>query len=277
MTLRLIFNADDYGLTVGVCRGIRQAHLRGVVTSTSCMIGMPGVGAEIKTARRECPRLGMGLHLTITAGWPILSPEEIPALCAADGRFQRLESLLHRRHALPLAQVEAEWRAQIRAFIEAAGSPPTHLDSHHHSSYFTPDLFRLQLKLAAEFGTAVRLPVISREPYQAAGLPPEVTAELEAALPGLLAEFHPRCPDGFLADFYETGATRQTLMDFTDSHPTGTWEVMCHPAYADGDLLAVSSYNANRQVELELLTNPQTVKALREKKVQLVNFLDVKL
>jgi len=35
---RLIINADDFGLTSGVNRGILQCHQKGVVTSTTLMV-----------------------------------------------------------------------------------------------------------------------------------------------------------------------------------------------------------------------------------------------
>ncbi len=272
MTLQLIFNADDYGLTAGVSRGIRQAHLQGVVTSTTCMMGMPGTAAEMQTALAECPNLGLGVHLTLTAGRPVLPSADVAGLCDTNGLFLRLGDVLGHRHELPLEQVEAEWRAQVNAFIQAAGKLPTHLDSHHHSSYFTPALFRVMLKLAGEYGTAIRFPVAACEPYRTTGLPDEVNAELEAALPEMLAEFAPRRADGFCADFYDTDATWQTLADFIDHHPAGTWEVMCHPAFWDDELQAISSYNTQRQQELSLLTSPETLQGLRRRHVSIVNF-----
>jgi len=273
MTHQLIFNADDYGLTAGVSRGIRQASMHGVVTSTTCMMGMPGTTAEIQTAVADCPNLGLGVHLTLTAGRPVLSTEDVPGLCDADGRFLQLSRVLGSRHELPLDQVTAEWRAQIHAFIQAAGKLPTHLDSHHHVSYFTPALFRIQLTLAREYGSAIRFPFVSQDPYLATGLPDEVNGELEAALPALLTEFAPRRVDGFCAYFYDVNATWQTLTSFIDQHPTGTWEVMCHPAFWDDELQRISSYNSQRQLELNLLTDPATLRDLHSRHVKLVNFI----
>jgi predicted glycoside hydrolase/deacetylase ChbG (UPF0249 family) len=72
MTLRLIVNADDYGRTPGVSRGIREAHRRGIVTSTTCMMNMPAVVDDIALALEETPRLGLGVHLVLTSGRPLL-------------------------------------------------------------------------------------------------------------------------------------------------------------------------------------------------------------
>ena len=37
----LIVNADDFGLTAGITRGILRAHDEGIVTSTSLMVLRP--------------------------------------------------------------------------------------------------------------------------------------------------------------------------------------------------------------------------------------------
>jgi thiamine kinase-like enzyme len=61
---RLIVNADDFGATAGVNRGILEAHARGIVTSTSLMVD--GVAAEAAAeASREAPSLGIGLHVDL--------------------------------------------------------------------------------------------------------------------------------------------------------------------------------------------------------------------
>ena len=71
---RLIINSDDYGRTPEVSRGIREAHLHGVVTSTTCMMNIPTTAADIQVALREAPLLGLGVHLVLTADRPIGPP-----------------------------------------------------------------------------------------------------------------------------------------------------------------------------------------------------------
>ncbi len=145
----LIVNADDYGHTPGVARGIRQAHASGIVTSTTAMMNRPGVEKELQEAARACPDLGLGVHLVLTAGSPVLPPRQIPTLVDADGRFFRQGELEARLEAVNPEEARAEWRAQIEKFCAALGHPPDHLDSHHHTSYWTPRLFAGMLELAA--------------------------------------------------------------------------------------------------------------------------------
>ena len=66
MTIRLIVNADDYGRSANVSRGIRDSYLNGILTSTTCMMNMPTVAEDIKIAQHETPDLGMGVHLVLS-------------------------------------------------------------------------------------------------------------------------------------------------------------------------------------------------------------------
>src|SRR4029450_4885099 len=69
----LIVNADDFGADDGTTRGIIEAHERGIVTSTSLMVDMPGARAAVGVAR-EHPRRGLGLHVNVHAVTPLSAP-----------------------------------------------------------------------------------------------------------------------------------------------------------------------------------------------------------
>jgi predicted glycoside hydrolase/deacetylase ChbG (UPF0249 family) len=84
---RLIINSDDYGRTPDISRGIRDAHVRGVVTSTTCMMNIPTTAADIAVAMQETPFLGMGVHLVLTMGRPILPHEKTSSLTDENGNF----------------------------------------------------------------------------------------------------------------------------------------------------------------------------------------------
>src|SRR5512133_1746249 len=94
----LIITADDFGISRGINRGIVEAHLSGVVTSTSLMVDRPACEEAVALAR-QCPKLSLGLHLELDG----IDPEKVP--------------------------VEIE-RQQTR-FVELVGSAPTHVDTHH--------------------------------------------------------------------------------------------------------------------------------------------------
>jgi chitin disaccharide deacetylase len=197
MTTRLIINADDYGRSAEVSRGIRDAHLHGIVTSATCMLNMPSVVDDIQIALKETPNLGMGVHLVLTSGRPLLPAEQVSALIQPNGSFLTPDEVIFRCPTFPVAEVKAEWRAQIEKFIAIAWKKPTHLDSHHHSSYFTPSLFQAMLELAQEYDCAIRLPVSQDEDGSVAGLPEELLAPIMEHTPKSLEKFQPRRADAF--------------------------------------------------------------------------------
>lgn len=272
MTIRLIVNADDYGRSANVSRGIRDAYLHGILRSTTCMMNMPSVVDDIKIAQRETPDLGMGVHLVLTAGRPLLPAEKVPTLVGPDGAFLKLDRLIGTRTHIHPAQAKAEWQSQIENFIAATGHTPTHLDSHHHSSYFTPGLFQSMLELAKEYGTAVRLPVEPDARDTMAGIPAELLHPVVEAAPRLLEQFRPPHPDAFFASFYDDLATKEELFRIFHSLEDGIFEVMTHPGYSDPDLIAGTSYAVQRDRELQILTDPETVAEVKKCNIELIHF-----
>ena len=87
MTKKLIVNADDYGLTKLVCSGIRSAHINGIVTSTTAMMNMPGVEEDLEASLRQCPDMGIGIHLVLTTGEPLAAKEKVLSLIDETGSF----------------------------------------------------------------------------------------------------------------------------------------------------------------------------------------------
>ena len=90
---RLIINSDDYGRTPDISRGIREAHLRGVLTSTTCMMNIPSTADDVLLALKETPRLQMGVHLVLTMGRPLSAREAVSSLTDSNGNFFKLAAL----------------------------------------------------------------------------------------------------------------------------------------------------------------------------------------
>jgi chitin disaccharide deacetylase len=102
-----ICNADDFGATRGVNRGVIEAHLAGVLTSASLMVNVRG-SADAADLAAGHPDLGVGLHVNLTnEGDPVVDVEDAEAC-------------------------RAEVDRQIATFHDLVGRPPTHLDVHHN-------------------------------------------------------------------------------------------------------------------------------------------------
>jgi chitin disaccharide deacetylase len=96
----LIVNGDDFGASHGVNRGVIEAHVRGILTSTSMMVYRPASAAAARLGAQH-PGLGVGLHVELDS--------------VSDSR-----------------PPEAEIESQLERFVELCGQRPTHIDAHHN-------------------------------------------------------------------------------------------------------------------------------------------------
>jgi len=279
MGKRLIVNADDYGRTAGVVEGILQAHQRGIVTSTTAMMNMPGIEDALRRVQGY-PDLSLGVHLVFSAWRPLLPPEQISSLVDDDGAFLSQKAIWARPEALQRDELRAELAAQIERFQGLTGHLPDHLDCHHfvHSH---PFFFVIYVELAAQWGLPIRAP-----------FPPEETLNQAAATVPLIEGFPlsevrdmirqgrelvqakgVRHPDHWIGSFYgERAVTLENLLTILESLREGTTELMCHPGLADEQLLAESVYGRLREKELELLCHPRVREKLDELGIELVSF-----
>jgi predicted glycoside hydrolase/deacetylase ChbG (UPF0249 family) len=168
----LIVNADDFGLTEGVSRGILRAHREGIVTSTSVL----ALGSAFELTAgwlADAPDLGVGAHLAaVGEDRPLLSASEIPSL--VDGRGELAKSWRSLLPRLVAGRVDPddlrrEFAAQLEQ-IEAIGRPLTHIDTHQHLHLWS-SVAAVVLELAVEHGIpAVRIPRRSEAGLQSAGV-----------------------------------------------------------------------------------------------------------
>ncbi|EEL48503.1 hypothetical protein bcere0022_42440 [Bacillus cereus Rock3-44] len=232
--IRLIVNADDFGLTEGTNYGIIEGHVNGIVNSTTMMMNMPGVEHAVRLAK-EHKTLGVGVHLVLTAGKPLLS--DAPSLISADGFFHK-QSVVREGNINP-EEVEREWTAQIEKFL-SYGLTPTHLDSHHHV-HSLPILHDVLERLATKYDVPIR------------------RCEQERAVRPF--------SDVFYSDFYSDGVQEDYFVTLKERVGAGkTVEVMAHPAYIDPELVKRSSYVMDRVKELRILTEsilPEGIELVR--------------
>ncbi len=139
MRRTLVVNADDFGMSGGVTRGIVEAHERGIVTTASLMVRRPDATGAAAYARSSA-RLGVGLHL------------ELGEWTYHDDGWRAAYELVDAEDA---AAVRTEIDAQLAAFRDMVGRDPTHLDSHQHVHRAHPAASILR-DLGARLGVPVR-------------------------------------------------------------------------------------------------------------------------
>ena len=135
----LIINADDFGLTEGINRGIIEGVKHGIVSSASLMVRPPAAAAAAEFARNSSA-LSLGLHLDL-GEWVYRNHEwvQLYSVVAVDDA----------------AAVAAEVSHQLAEFHRLAGHHPTHLDSHQHAHQKEPTRSIVR-EAARRFGIPLR-------------------------------------------------------------------------------------------------------------------------
>lgn len=261
---RLIVNADDFGLTSGVNRAIIECYQKGVVTSTTLMVnGKAAVEAALLAA--DNPGLGVGLHLNLTSGSPMMPGESVSSLVGGDGDFPDMKTALWRLTSgrARTHELEDEITAQIDRLIKL-GIRPTHIDSHHHL-HAHPRLRSLVKRIGKRQGIT-RM----RGFHMSARSPRAVAVALAARLPSSGAGMI--TPDRFSG--IEAMGNRDMAAALERGLASGgdALEFMCHPGYSDEDLAKETSYNTDRQAELSTLLSVAFTTVIDEGGVRKISF-----
>ncbi|MGL4383456.1 MAG: ChbG/HpnK family deacetylase, partial [Bacilli bacterium] len=148
--MKLIINADDFGLSKALNYGIIKAHQEGVVTSTTALVN--GYAFEdCLLLSEQSPLLSVGIHLNITM-FKALSG--VSSLTDENGYFINKSNYTN-EFSRSLDDLEKEYTMQIEHFIKVMKKKPTHIDSHHHI-HLLPQIKPIVEKLALKYGLIVR-------------------------------------------------------------------------------------------------------------------------
>jgi hopanoid biosynthesis associated protein HpnK len=284
---QLIVNADDFGLTQGVSRGILDAHRAGIVTSATLMATGSAFDAAVSISR-GAPRLGIGVHLNLTAGVPVSAALKIPSLVDRDGRLHlsvgRLAQALVTRQ-VDLAHVECELRSQITK-VFSAGILPTHLDGHKHM-HLLPGISDIVIRLAQEFRIrSIRCPrevapnlrtLLRIGNSRTAVIKQYLVARIVSGFAGAFMEKLAKAGLLFPHHFYGLSQTGfldvRGVRDIIGGLPEGVSELMCHPGYLDEDLVnAGTRLLVQREVEIRALTAPIVKTLVADRGIQLISY-----
>jgi len=285
---RLIVNADDFGFTAGVNRGIVEAHTRGIVTSSTLMANGRAFADAVSLAA-TVPRLSVGCHVVLIDGVPVLDAGLLPSITTSNSNGAHFRDGLKSFAARALAgrlnphEIEVEVSAQIRK-LQSAGVSVSHVDTHKHTHLFLAVL-RPLLRAARACGVrALRNPFGPRKPLKSSELltrPGVWTRYAEVRiLRSLAAKFRDAAeregfvtPDGTLG-VVVTGALDEGLFRAIAAVvPEGTWEFVCHPGYNDDDLKSAKTrLRQSRETELRILTMPETRQLLLDHGIDLISY-----
>jgi hopanoid biosynthesis associated protein HpnK len=155
---KVIFNADDFGLSSSINEAVIKAHRQGVLTSASLMVNGDAFEEAVRLAK-ETPNLGVGLHLTLVMGRSTLSPDQLRNLVDANGNFTQnpvaagFSAFFNR---VTRNQLETEIAAQIGKF-SSTRLKMDHLNG-HLNFHLHPAIFDILMKRQREWNIpAMRL------------------------------------------------------------------------------------------------------------------------
>lgn len=273
----LIVNADDFGLTEGVCRAILRGHAEGIVTSTSALAVAPAF-ERCAGWLADAPGLGIGVHLAaVGEDPPLLSAAEIPTLVDRHGRFPSSWRQFLPRMALgriDIDDLEREFTAQADCVSAAVGPDRiTHLDTHQHV-HLWPRVASLVCQLAQRWDVpGVRITrSLGRSLKGRAVNGFAARVERRATAGGLTA------PAAF-AGFDEAGsvgtASLIAVIDQLAATGAPTAEVGIHPGERDDPDLARYEWGYRWGDELEALLAPDVRNAVERSGFTLGSFAEL--
>lgn len=236
---RLIVTADDFGADEAVNEAVESAHVDGILTAASLMVAGHAAEDAVERARR-LPKLGVGLHIVLVEGRPVLPPEQVPDLVGEYGCFRtnmvRSGIDIFFRPAVR-RQLAAEIEAQFAAFAKT-GLPLDHVNAHKHF-HLHPTIAGLILSIGRRYGMrAVRTPVEPAgiihaiEPRRTAGVD-RIAHFYARAARGQMREAGLLVPDQVFGLAWSGAMTRKRVSALVDRLPAGLSEIYCHPATRD--------------------------------------------
>jgi predicted glycoside hydrolase/deacetylase ChbG (UPF0249 family) len=252
---RIWLCADDYGLSPGVNRAIRDLIERGRLNAASVMVVGPSIGRDevsaLRTAAASSPRCSIGLHTTLTAPFRPLTMHFQPI---DGGMFLPFSKLLRAGllHRLDPEIIRAELLAQLSAFAELFGRQPDFVDGHQHAQLFpgVRDAFLAAVKEAAP-SAWVRQGGRNRSLARRLGAPKPLFLDM------LSAQFRRRARRAGIAfnpgfagayDFSKAPDFGTLMQQFLDGLPEGGL-VMCHPGFVDETLVSLDPLTTQRERE----------------------------
>jgi predicted glycoside hydrolase/deacetylase ChbG (UPF0249 family) len=272
---RIWLCADDYGLSPGVNRAIRDLIERGRLNATSVMVVGPSFGRDeisaLQAAAARNPRCAIGLHVTLTAPFRPLTMHYTPL---DGGMFLSFPKLLRAGmlRRLDPEIIHAELMVQLSAFTEMFGRAPDFVDGHQHAQLFPQvrDAFLAAVKTAAP-GAWVRQggrnqPLARRLAAPKALVLDVLSAQFRSRATRAGIEFNAAFAGAY--DFTKRPDFGVLMQQFLEGLPEGGL-IMCHPGFVDETLVSLDPLTTHREHEHAFLGGEQFPRLLAANKVTL--------
>jgi chitin disaccharide deacetylase len=252
---RIWLCADDYGLSPGVNRAIRDLIGRGRLNATSVMVVGPAIGRDEVQALQDTasnrPRCAIGLHATLTAPFRPLTMHFRPLDGGMFLSFPKLLLACLARRLDPEIVYE-ELKVQLAAFGKMFGRVPDFVDGHQHVQLY-PQLRDAFLAAVKDIAPTAWV----RQGGRKGSLSERLTTPKAFLLDTLSAQFRSRAARAGIAfnpgfagayDFSRQPDFGQLMQQFVDGLPEHG-VVMCHPGFVDDVLVSLDPLTVQRENE----------------------------
>ena len=256
--MRLIINADDFGLTINVSKAILKGLKEGILTDTNALVNTPDFEASAKMALAFGIK-EMGIHFLLTMGFPVLPKNTIPSLVNEKGKFYDREEFNARD--VNIEEVEKELEAQIQKFLNS-GLKVNHLTTHHAFMNKSQEMTDLFIKLSKKYHVPLRNEA-SRygsqklvEYYQSQGI---------------------LMPDYVYFNRNTPYHTPNTIKEYLKKavNQFECLEIGCHPGYSDDNLRRISLLNDDREKEMEAVMDEDLKDFISKQNITRISFSDL--
>lgn len=289
MAKKLIVNADGFGFTFGNNKGILETLEVGIVKSISTNVNFPAI-KEIHKIAENYPHVSIGIHLNLTVGRPVSKPANVATLLDKSGEFYPPREFGKRLilGRIKKDDIKRELCAQAEKLLDMS-IKITHWDS-HQNQHLHPGFFSPAVEVAKIYGIER---MRTHRHYLLA---------IKLHRRTLIFKYYLRNPDALLyhsfARYLNWVARRrgmrmadrmlspgrldgmkkfhqETWKNLFRTLPEGINEIYCHPGYPDDDLRRYARYVEQRDIERQLLVDPNLLRFAQECGVELISFNDI--
>ncbi|NQT22489.1 MAG: ChbG/HpnK family deacetylase [Candidatus Omnitrophica bacterium] len=260
---KLIINADDFGISESINKGIIDAYKKGTVSDISLMAEGDAYDHAVEVAKENGIR-NIGVHIVLSSG----------------------ESISDRYYKFPWKSVlgmvkSSDLRNRIKnqiLTISNSGFNLTHLDSHQHA-HMWPSIMKVFVQLAKEFNIKfVRNPGTEKI-YDIFDLKDSLRTlclrGASAFSKNILVGAGIKCNDYFCGHFYAGKLDKTRLLMMLSDMRDGVTELSCHPGYLTDEVSRKYWWHSNCENELKALLDPEIQQAVKANNIELVSYADL--
>jgi len=284
---KLIINADGFGFTPGVNKGIKEAVGKGVVSSISCVVNFPYI-EEVNKIAKNYPHVSIGIHFNLSVGKPVSRKEEVPSLVTSKGEFYSdkfVKRLITGKIKFNEMMRELEAQANL---LEHLVPKISHFDGHQNKHLYP-------MFLIAAIKVAKKHHIKRTRCYRRSLFVKDMRYRRS-----LLLRYYLRNPERVLSHLYGRTITdlvniftgiktadrlitpayvddskkyyEETWINIIKTLPVGISEIYCHPGYPDDVLKRYAKYVDERKLEVEIITSKILRDVINKNNIEVISF-----